>query len=171
MGMQQTARSSRGPAAMIVDRMTPVVLARRLGYRTALALLRVWWFVRRPRVHGVKCVLTDGDRVLLVRHAYGRRDWELPGGAPKRGERYRDTARREIGEELGLTIEEWADLGTLDATSYSRQDTLHIFHARVHAPRLALDLGELAGAEWFDRDGLPPDLGTYVAAILERVPR
>jgi 8-oxo-dGTP pyrophosphatase MutT (NUDIX family) len=151
--------------------MTPVVLARRLGYRTALALLRVWWFVRRPSLHGVKCVLTDGDRVLLVRHTYGRRDWDLPGGSPKRGERFRDAARREMHEELGLTIDGWTDLGGIDALTYNRHDTLHVFHARIDAPRLTLDLGELAAAEWFTRDALPADRNPYVAAILERVPR
>ena len=151
--------------------MTPVVFVRRVGYRIALAVLRVWWFLRRPAVHGVKCVLTDDDRVLLVRHTYGRRFWDLPGGAPKRGEAYRDTARREMGEELGLTIDEWTDLGGFEATTYNRHDTLHIFHARIHAPRLTLDLGELAAAECFPRDALPADRGPYVAAILERVPR
>ncbi len=156
---------------MIVDRMTPVVIARRLGYRIALALLRVWWFLRRPVVHGVKYVLTDGDRVLLVRHTYGRRFWDLPGGTPKRREAFRDAARRETREEVGLTLDEWTDLGGFEVTTYHRHDTLHVFHARTHAPRLTLDLGELAAAEWFPRDALPTDRGPYVAAILERVPR
>jgi 8-oxo-dGTP pyrophosphatase MutT (NUDIX family) len=156
---------------MIVDRMTPVVFARRLAYRTAFALLRVSWFLRRPTLRGVKCVLTDGDRVLLVRHTYGRRYWELPGGSRKRNEPFRDAARRETREELGLTIDDWTDLGEFAATISSRPAALHIFHARAHAPVLKLDLGELAAAEWFDRDALPTDRGPYVAAILERIPR
>ena len=60
------------------------VLVRRVGYRFAYAGLRVYWFVLRPRSTGIKCVLTDGDRVLLVRHTYGPRAWELPGGSLKR---------------------------------------------------------------------------------------
>jgi 8-oxo-dGTP pyrophosphatase MutT (NUDIX family) len=151
--------------------MMPVVFARRLGYRIAFAMLRVSWFLRRPTLHGVKCVLTDGDRVLLVRHAYGPRYWELPGGSPKRGEAFRDTARREMGEELGLIIDDWTDLGEFEATLYNRHDVLHVFHARAHAPRLTLDLGELAAAQWVARDALPTERGPYVAAILERVPR
>ena len=62
----------------------PVGLRRR-AYRLAYALLCVYWFVRRPECHGVKCVLTDGALVLLVRHTYGPPLWDLPGGAIKSG--------------------------------------------------------------------------------------
>src|SRR5437588_13105692 len=81
---------------------------RRLGYKAAYAGLRAWWLVRHPRVSGVKCVLTQGDLVLLVRHTYGHRGWDLPGGSMKRGESPESAARREIGEELGLGIDDWA---------------------------------------------------------------
>ena len=61
--------------------MAPAIRVRRLAYRIAAQLLRVL----RPLVPidwgGVKCVLTDGYRVLLVRHTYGSRLWDLPGGA------------------------------------------------------------------------------------------
>src|ERR1700734_2481734 len=81
--------------------MAPAIRARRLAYRVAAQLLRFL----RPLVPidwgGVKCVLTDGDRVLLVRHTYGSRQWDLPGGGRHRGERSIDAARREMHEELG----------------------------------------------------------------------
>jgi 8-oxo-dGTP diphosphatase len=159
------------PAAMIGDRITLVVLIRRAAYRLAFALLRVWWFVRRPHLAGVKCVLLDGDQVLLVRHTYGSHCWELPGGSPKRGELMRDAARREIHEELGLTIDDWKPLGVLEATQYHRGDALHIFAARVHSPALTLDLGELAAAQWFPRDALPPDRGPNVQPVVARAAR
>jgi 8-oxo-dGTP pyrophosphatase MutT (NUDIX family) len=150
--------------------MELVVFARRQGYRLAFGLLHAWWFVRRPHKHGVKCVLTDGDAVLLVRHTYGRGDWELPGGSPRRREQPVDTARREMHEELGLRVEQWASLGELAATLYHRHDTLHLFHARVNAPALTLDRAEIAIAEWFAADALPAERGPYVATILARVP-
>jgi 8-oxo-dGTP pyrophosphatase MutT (NUDIX family) len=107
--------------------------------------------------------------VLLVRHTYGRRDWEVPGGSPRRRERPLDTARREMREELGLQIDEWTPLGELAATLYHRHDTLHLFHARVNAPALRLDRGEIALADWFPLNLPPPDRGPYVAAILARL--
>src|SRR5664279_2290745 len=62
------------------------VRVRRVGYRAAHRLLRVYWFILRPTTDGAKCLLTRGDRILLVRHTYGRSEWDLPGGTVARNE-------------------------------------------------------------------------------------
>ena len=55
---------------------------------------------------GAACAIFDGrGDVLLVRHAYGRLNWELPGGGSQPGEAPDDTARRELLEETGLELE------------------------------------------------------------------
>ena len=142
---------------------------RRLGFRVAHRLLRVWWFARRPRQNGVKCVLTDGDNVLLVRHTYGRSVWDLPGGGIKRDEPPLDAARREIEEELGVRLEGWRDLGTVGLTEYHRHDTIHCFQADLNGKPLTIDRGELDTAEWFSRRQLPRDVGRYVNRIIALV--
>jgi 8-oxo-dGTP pyrophosphatase MutT (NUDIX family) len=143
----------------------PVAL-RRLGYRGAHRLLRGWWFIRRPTLAGVKCVLTDGDRVLLVRHTYGRRHWDFPGGTPRRGEDPLSAARREMEEELGVRIDRLRLVGELRASPYHAHDTLHCFHAELSAPVLIIDRGELAAAHWFPVAQLPRDINRYVPRIL-----
>ena len=139
---------------------------RRLAYRGAHRVLRAYWFVRRPTIHGVKCVLTDRERVLLVRHTYGHRRWDLPGGSLKRGEPPAAAARREMEEELGVTIEHWRELGERPDRVYGRQDTLHCFQAELNRPPLTVDRGELAEVQWFARGELPPDLARWVRPIL-----
>jgi 8-oxo-dGTP pyrophosphatase MutT (NUDIX family) len=143
---------------------------RRGVYRLAYAALCVYWFVRRPQSHGVKCVLTDGDRVLLVRHTYGRPDWEIPGGSIKPGEEPATAARREMHEELGLAIDDWKPLGEVNGRLQYRRDTLHCFQVERHEPALTLDLGELYEARWFPRSNLPNPLGPYTKLILARFP-
>jgi 8-oxo-dGTP diphosphatase len=55
---------------------------------------------------GGACAIFDADgRVLLVRHTYGRLNWELPGGAAEPGESPDQTAAREVLEETGLDVE------------------------------------------------------------------
>ena len=83
--------------------------------RCAYVGLRVYWCVARPTVVGVKCVVANDDDVLLVRHTYGRRVWDFPGGTVRRRELPIDAARREMHEELGRRIEDWEELGALHA--------------------------------------------------------
>jgi len=146
--------------------VTFAVAVRRQGYRVAFALLRAYWFVRRPILHGVKCVLTDGDQVLLVRHTYGPREWDLPGGAVRRGEPPADTARREMQEELGIAIDSWTPLGDVWAEIHYARDTLHCYRAELRDPAFSFARAELGAARWFPRDRLPPDIKPYVPRIL-----
>ena len=49
-------------------------------------------------------ILDDQDRVLLVKHTYGRLNWELPGGVAEYNESVVETAVREAREETGLDV-------------------------------------------------------------------
>jgi 8-oxo-dGTP pyrophosphatase MutT (NUDIX family) len=143
---------------------------RRVGYRVAYRLLQVFWFITRPTKLGVKCVVTDRDRVLLVRHTYGRRSWDFPGGSMKRRESPLSAARREMGEELGLDGADWAPIGELHGRVDRRHDTIECFRVELADPQLRVDLGELAAVDWFTRDALPPDIGPYVNEIIAWAP-
>jgi 8-oxo-dGTP diphosphatase len=54
------------------------------------------------RVGAAAVVVNDRGDVLLVRHTYGKLNWELPGGASEPGESIIETALRELREETGL---------------------------------------------------------------------
>ena len=151
--------------SMTVHLPVPV---RRVVYRTAYRALQLVWLVRRPSMHGAKCLITDGDRVLLVRHTYGTRWWDLPGGGVRHGEAPLATARREMEEELGLADVPWHDIGELAEIVHHRRDTLHCFHAELRDPSLRLDGGEIAAARWFTRAELPYDLAPHVIPIVAR---
>jgi 8-oxo-dGTP diphosphatase len=146
------------------------VSVRRLGYRAAYAGLRIYWFVRHPGTSGVKCVLTDGDRILLVRHTYGPRGWDLPGGSLHAGEAPETAARREMNEELGIAIHEFADLGQMVIHEGHRDDHVHYFRAELREPNMTIDRGELMTARWFNRGELPSELGRYARAIIDTLP-
>jgi 8-oxo-dGTP diphosphatase len=55
---------------------------------------------------GAAAIIRDETgRVLLVKHNYGRLNWELPGGSTEANESVLDTVRREVREETGLEVE------------------------------------------------------------------
>jgi 8-oxo-dGTP diphosphatase len=146
--------------------MKPPVPIRRLVYRVGYHVLQVTWRLTGHHPQGVKCVLSDGDRILLVRHTYGRRWWDLPGGSIRRGEAPGEAARREMAEELGVTGVDWECVGEVGVSNGQRTDHLHCFRGRMAAPEIRIDPGELAEARWFAADDLPPGHSPHLGVIL-----
>jgi 8-oxo-dGTP pyrophosphatase MutT (NUDIX family) len=111
--------SHRNIAGKVYDGCARLVF--RVGYRTLTLLRRV----RKSRSMGVGVVIRHRDRVLAVRHSY-RPGYDIPGGGVGRREQPRDTAVRELAEELSLRIDR-------DALVYKRR------HHRSHLFELTLD--------------------------------
>ncbi|MCL6729475.1 NUDIX domain-containing protein [Sphingomonas hankyongi] len=89
--------SMKGPRPPFRDR------ALRLLLTAAHRLLKVNWFVRRPRTFGAHALaLTPGRKVVLVKLRYAP-GWRLPGGGRGKDEDPRDAVLRELREEIGLT--------------------------------------------------------------------
>jgi 8-oxo-dGTP pyrophosphatase MutT (NUDIX family) len=139
----------------------------RLLLRVGDRVIRLASFVVKLRTRGVKCVISRGQDVMLVRHTYGnRRRWELPGGRVRRGEDPLQAARREVREEIGVEISEWAPLGNYVEPIHRRRDTLYSFRARVDDLELHIDPVEIAEARWFGRDHLPANTRSHVRRII-----
>jgi 8-oxo-dGTP pyrophosphatase MutT (NUDIX family) len=139
-------------------------------YRLGYPLAHTYWRLAQPTKRGVKCVLTRGDEVLLVRHTYGPGTrWELPGGGVKRREEPSAAARREAREELGVDIADWRPIGDLFERIDGKRDTLWCFTAPVGDRPIETDSAEIAEARWFRRNALPSDAHRYVARTLARL--
>jgi 8-oxo-dGTP pyrophosphatase MutT (NUDIX family) len=141
--------------------------ALRATYRVGYRVLHAYWRLAQPQKRGVKCVLTRGDEVLLVRHTYGPETrWELPGGGVKRSEEPRAAAHREAREELGVDIDDWRFLGDLFDRIDGKRDQLYCYRAELGDRRIETDAAEIAEARWFAHDDLPADVHRYVGRIL-----
>lgn len=135
----------------------------RAGYalrRRALARLR--W-----RTRGCKVAAFDRDnRLLLVRHGYGRSDlWMLPGGGVGRRESPEAAARRELMEEVGCRIGALALVAEYRSAAEGKRDALWLFRGETaDAPRP--DGLEVVEARFFPLDAPPP---TASPATLRRI--
>ena len=139
----------------------------RATYRVGYRVLHLYWRIAQPEKRGVKCVLTRGDEVLLVRHTYGPETrWELPGGGVKRSEEPHAAAHREAREELGVDIDDWRFLGDLFDRIDGKRDQLYCYRAELGDRTIETDAAEIAEARWFAHDDLPADVHRYVGRIL-----
>lgn len=158
------------PRDWAVDRATD--RAWRAAYRLGFRAARLWWWLRRPDHHGaVVAVWLDG-RVLVVRQSY-RSNPYWPGGGSRRGEDPRETARRELAEELGLVVRpgDLVPAGEMTAEWDFRQDHVHIYELHLPAgPRIRVDNREIVGATFVDPEVLlaRADLPPYIRAHLAR---
>ena len=66
------------------------------------SLMKLNWFVRRPRTFGAHALaFTPERKVILVLLRYAR-GWRLPGGGRTESEHPRDAVLRELREEIGM---------------------------------------------------------------------
>ncbi len=111
---------------------------------------------------GAAAVILDAQgRVLLVKHAYGRLNWELPGGHAETGESIVDTARREVLEETKLAV---VALSTTGVYYDAEVDLLHfVFRCRPAdtAARPCPDAEEISECGFWDPADLPRPISDF----------
>lgn len=144
----------------------------RTGYRLAYLALRAWWFVRRPQTTGAAVALWHEGKILMVRTSY-RDCLSLPGGFVRAGEPSEQAARRELQEELGISIPQqelrhaWHGVIRFE----SRRDEIDIWEASVtEAPRPHVAGREIVWAAWLApaqalAHPLLPHVGVYLREI------
>lgn len=111
--------------------------------------------IRRPGRAG------QADELLLVRHSYGPTDlWALVAGFVEAGESLEEAVRREVGEEVGLDVDELSYFGSQPWAMSGPGVVLAGFTAVAVDPGAepVVDGRELAQARWFPLDALPAEL-------------
>ena len=146
-----------------------LTLTRWQRLRTRLHLFRVG--VGKRLTVGVRAVLLDGKRVLLVRHTY-LPGWHFPGGGVEPAETAEMAAARETMEETGYATDGRPVLlgFYLNRTAGGARDHVAVYVWRdfrgqhEFAPNL-----EIAECGWFDIDALPPDIERGTAARIREI--
>ena len=112
-------------------------------------LVKVYWIIFKPTLNGVKVIITYGDEVLLVKHAYGGKTWTLPGGGIRNGESVESAARREIEEELSLSLTELKTHNAFVSNVMGARDHIHVLVAKVQYKEHLQFNAEIEDARWF----------------------
>jgi 8-oxo-dGTP pyrophosphatase MutT (NUDIX family) len=142
---------------------TPLAFA----YKLAYLMLQVYWFVFRPQVYGVKCLIEFEGRILMIRNTYGDMRWTFPGGGYKRGESAETAAAREVREEVGIALTSLSPIGEYTSTDGYKRDTVQCYAAEASTPIFEIERNEIYEAAWFPWENLPPALASDAERVIE----
>jgi ADP-ribose pyrophosphatase YjhB (NUDIX family) len=131
-------------------------------------LMKVGWFVRRPRTFGAHALaLTPEGKVILVRLRYAG-GWRLPGGGRAAGEDPGDAVLRELREEIGMTSHGHVTLAAeLEERPDFKRDLASLLVVRDVCYRPPGWSWEVEAITEAPLDDLPSDLSPRAAAWLE----
>lgn len=136
--------------------------------RLAWHARNLWHLVARPLTMGVRAIILDesGDesqesgsrRVLLIRHSYVG-GWHFPGGGVGKGESLVEAMRREVREEVGLSVDSDPQPFAVYARfRHGASDHVAVFVAREWSGTPVADGVEIVEARFFPLDRLPDDV-------------
>lgn len=106
-------------------------------------------------------ILNDKNEVLLVKHSYGKCNWDLPGGKSEEKESAEETAMREVYEEIGLYVK----IERLTGIYYDPHYDMHhfVFLAKYedsnHKPQPSSP--EILECGYFSIDDLPKPISDF----------
>jgi 8-oxo-dGTP diphosphatase len=106
-------------------------------------------------------ILNRNGEVLMVKHTYGKCNWEIPGGRSEEGESPVETAIREVREETGLVVT------ALHMTGYYHDSSIGAlgFVFRCEAPEGAEgalpDGAEVSECRYWPPDALPRPISDF----------
>ena len=146
----------------------------RISLTAAHKLMKLGWFVRRPRTFGAHAIaLTSERRIVLVKLRYTR-GWRLPGGGRRSSETAGQAALRETREEIGMTSHGRVRVACEleEAVDFKRDLAAIIIveDVRYAPPRWSLEVEQVRE---FELDDLPPDTAPltrrWLATLRDRI--
>ena len=135
--------------------------------RLAYMALKLYWFFVRPLVLGVRIMLIQDGRVLLVHHTYID-GWFMPGGGVKRNETLDQAARREAREEVGAELNNISLIGAYSNFVEMKSDHNILFFSDDFKLVHGHDR-EISELRFFPLDALPEKLWPGHRRLLEEV--
>jgi 8-oxo-dGTP diphosphatase len=117
------------------------------------------------RIGAAAFVLDPQEGVLLVRHTYGRLNWEPPGGASESGESLDQTAVRELREEAGMG----AVAEQLVGIYYEAEHDAHhfVFRCRATSGEPTPSSEEVSDCRFWDPRALPRPISDFTVRRIE----
>jgi len=123
------------------------------------SIAEIYWKIFKPKTFGVRALIIDKNKVLLVKHTY-LPEWYLPGGGIKIKESFKNVLKRELYEELGLYPENIKLFGKYTNIKEGKRDTIRVYlvKQKIDINKLKPDKKEIVEIKLFNLDQLSKDI-------------
>lgn len=124
----------------------------------ARKLQEIYWKIFKPKRSGAQVIIYEDNSIILVKHSYTD-SWYFPGGGKKKNETFKETAKREAFEEIGIKVKNLRLFGEYQNTKEGKRDTI-----KVYLCRQKFDLSEVKKdretneVKIFNLNNLPTDM-------------
>ena len=139
---------------------------KKIFYKIINPFRTAYWFIFRPKTMGVKMLIENNGRFLMIRNSYGHKQWTFPGGGVGRNEQPERAAQREAVEEVGIEVTSPIPLGEYFSTRQYKKDTVYCFYSSTHSDYFKIDNDEVSEAAWFVKNSIPEQRSSAVDKVL-----
>lgn len=129
-----------------------------IAYKIIRTPFKWYWKLFNIKTKGVRVMVVQDGKIILVRHWYNSL-WVMPGGGIKKYETPEQAAIREIKEEIGIEIKQLDYLlGIYSNTKEGKNDEVHCFvvelNSQVQISRRRFNI-EISDIAWSSFSELP----------------
>jgi 8-oxo-dGTP pyrophosphatase MutT (NUDIX family) len=130
-------------------------------------IYKFYCFIFRPKSLGVKVVVENNNKILMVRISYSHKKWTFPGGGVEKGESFKEAAQRELEEEVGIKTQDLVEVGEYSSDSNYKKNIVRCFYLQTDSSFAKIDNFEISESGWFDPNKLPENQSFAVVKIME----
>ena len=106
----------------------------------------------RPYIHKIGAAIVNEGKLLVVRKKSAGDIFIIPGGKPEGAETHEETLRRELDEELGVTVRSSAYIDSFEDIAEFEQRPIRMDVYRVEISGEPRACSEIAELRWIDRE-------------------
>lgn len=130
-------------------------------------IIKAYYLHLSPPTYGARIILTHKGEVLFVKNSYGLK-YNFPGGGISKSEDPKDGIKREVKEELGLSLSDPKYITSLvpDIEYEYRKNTIYVFTAELAGKDVSISSLEIDEIKWFGVSN-PPSMGHVAWQIFE----
>lgn len=140
---------------------------KKLYYFFRNPIYKTYCFIFRPKSLGVKIVVENNNKLLMVRIGYAHKKFTFPGGGVKKKESFEEAAKRELEEEVGIKTASLIEMGEYTSESNYKKNIVKCFYLHTDSSFVKIDNFEIIESGWYDSGKFPENLSLAVLNIMK----